>query len=56
MSTQYTILFSTTYLVFFASLIAFLCIGVQQSLGRSQFALILSGLAFVCMVISLFTK
>lgn len=56
MSVQYTILFSTTYLVLFASLFVFLCIGVEQSLARSQAALLLCGVAFVCMVISLFTK
>jgi hypothetical protein len=56
MSIQYTILFSTTYLVLFASLFVFLCIGIEKSLARSQAALILCGVAFVSMVISLFTK
>lgn len=56
MSVQYTILFSTTYLVLFASLFVFLCIGVEKSLARSQAALFLCGLAFLFMVISLFAK
>lgn len=56
MSPEHAILFSTTYAVLFATLIAFFALGVQQSLARSQALLILCGLAFVCMVISLFTK
>ena len=56
MSIQYVILFSTTYAVLFAMLIAFFALGVERSLARSQALMILCGLAFVCMVISLFTK
>jgi len=55
MSIQHTILFAITYAVFFSSLITFLCIGIQRSLERSQVSLILCGLTFICMVISLFT-
>ena len=55
MSIQHTLLFATTYSVFFLSIVTFLCIGVEQSLARSQFTLVLCGLTFICMVVSLFT-
>jgi hypothetical protein len=55
MSIQHAILFSVTYATMFAMFVAFLALGVERSLARSQVLLVLSGLAFVCMVISLFT-